>query len=97
MGKEELFEVTRVSMEVIVTSDRKLVYKLFRGRIQPTDIGVIIHLPSTMDIPVGSGFFKVVCTRSHPSFVSLFRAVCYLEDHPRTCFSGDRITPIYKP
>ena len=40
-----------MSMEVIVTS--KLVYNLLTGRIQPTYIGVIIHLLSSMDIPVG--------------------------------------------
>ena len=38
---------TRVSMEVIVTSDRKLGYNIVTGRIQPTFIGVIIHLLST--------------------------------------------------
>ena len=38
-------------MEVIVTIVSKLVYNLFTGLIvQP--IGVIIHLLSTMDIPV---------------------------------------------
>ena len=39
-------------MEVIVTIVSKLVYNLYRWRIQPTYIGVIIHLLSTMDIPV---------------------------------------------
>ena len=39
-------------MEVIVTIVSKLGYNnLFMGRIQPTFIGVIIHLLSTMDIP----------------------------------------------
>ena len=41
-----------VRLEVLVTIVSKLVYKLFTGRIQPTSIGVIIHLLSTMDIPV---------------------------------------------
>ena len=40
-------------MKVIVTSDRKLGYNLLRGRVQPTFIGVIIHLLSTVDIPLG--------------------------------------------
>ena len=40
-------------MEVIVASS-KLVYNLLTGRIQPTYTAVIIHLLSTMDIPVGA-------------------------------------------
>ena len=36
----------------LVTIVSKLGYNLFRGRNQPTYIGVIIHLLSTMDIPV---------------------------------------------
>ena len=41
-------------MEVIVSYVSKLGFcHLFTGRIQPTYIGVIIHLLSTMDIPVG--------------------------------------------
>ena len=44
---------TRVSMQVIETIVSKLGYNLFTGRIQPTFIGIIIHLLSTMDIPVG--------------------------------------------
>ena len=36
----------------LVTIVSKLVYNLHNGRIQPTYIGVIIHLLSTMDIPV---------------------------------------------
>ena len=34
----------------------KLVYNLFTGRILPTYIGVIIHLLSTMDIPVPNSY-----------------------------------------
>ena len=37
----------------LVTIVSKLGYSLLTGRIQPTFIGVIIHLLSTMDIPVG--------------------------------------------
>ena len=37
-------DYTRVSMEVIVTNVSKLVDNLFTGRIQPTYIGVTIHL-----------------------------------------------------
>ena len=41
----------------LVTIVSKLVYNLFRGRIQPTYRGVIIiHLLSTMDIPVVTTF-----------------------------------------
>ena len=32
-----------------------ITYNLFTGRIQPTYIGVRIHLPSTMDIQICSG------------------------------------------
>ena len=41
-------------MELIVTIVRLswVIYNLFRERIQATDIGVIIQLLSTMDIPV---------------------------------------------
>ncbi len=52
------FYYDRVSMEVS-TSNSKLVYKLFRGRNQPTYIGIIIHLLSTMDIPVSSAQKKM--------------------------------------
>ena len=38
----------------LVTILSKLGCNLLRGRIQPTYIGVIIYLPSTMDIPVPS-------------------------------------------
>ena len=42
---------------MIVTIVSKLGYNyLFTGRIQPTYIGVIIHLLSTMDITVGAHF-----------------------------------------
>ena len=62
---ELLFEdlSTRVSMEV-VTIVSKLIYNLLRGRIQPTYIGVTIHLLSTMDIPVVYSFmdeFQLFC------------------------------------
>ena len=36
----------------LVTIVSKLGYNLLTGRIQPTFIGVIIHVLSTMDIPV---------------------------------------------
>ena len=47
---------TRMSMEVIVTSCCKLVYFTYLPDLQPTYIGVIVivHLLSTMDIPVPS-------------------------------------------
>ena len=48
-----LLRAYKVSMEVIVTIVSKLVYNLLTGRIQPTYIGVITHLLSSMDIPVG--------------------------------------------
>ena len=38
---------------MIVTIVSKLVYNLFTGRNQPTYIGAIINLLSTMDTPVG--------------------------------------------
>ena len=56
-------------MEVIVTIVSKLGYNLFTGRIQPTFIGVIIHLLSTMDIPVGfqtPGFWRYLDPKSIP-------------------------------
>ena len=40
-------------MEVIVTNVSKLVYNLLRELPPPIYIGIIIHVLSTMDIPVG--------------------------------------------
>ena len=51
-GGASLIFGTRVSCWKLVTIVSKLGYNLFRGRIQPTYIGVIIQLLSTMDIPV---------------------------------------------
>ena len=39
-------------MEVILTNVSKLAYFTHLGDVQPTYIGVILHLLSTMDIPV---------------------------------------------
>ncbi len=47
---------TRVSMEVIVTSDCKLVEITYLLDLQPAFTGIIIHLLSTMDIPVNNHF-----------------------------------------
>ena len=51
-AKEEKDPI-RVSMEVIVRIVSKLVDFTYLQDLQPTYIGVIIHLLSTMDIPVG--------------------------------------------
>ena len=51
---ELLFE--DLSTWKLVTIVSKLIYNLLRGRIQPTYIGVTIHLLSTMDIPVVYSF-----------------------------------------
>ena len=50
--------LTKVSMEVIVTSLVRFVYKLFTGRIQPTSMGVIVQLQpvTSKDIPVNPTF-----------------------------------------
>ena len=47
-------EPTRMSMEVTVTIVSKLGYFTYLGDLQPTYIGVMIQLLSTMDIPVES-------------------------------------------
>ena len=51
-AKEEKDPI-RVSMEVIVRIVSKLVDFTYLQDLQPTYIGVLIHLLSTMDIPVG--------------------------------------------
>ena len=43
-------------MEVIVTSDCKLVEITYLLDLQPAFTGIIIHLLSTMDIPVNNHF-----------------------------------------
>ena len=56
---------TRASMEVIVTIVSKLVYFTYLRDLHPTYKGVIIHLLSTMDIPVvfhNAAFFHVNLT-----------------------------------
>ena len=47
-------------MEVIVTIVSKSVYNLFTGRIQPTSIGVIIHLLSTMAMDILVDVFRPI-------------------------------------
>ena len=71
---------TRVSMEVIVTIVSKLVYNLFRGRIQPTYIGVIIHLLSTIGIPVCCWIFFATPGKT-PKTRQIVDLLKYL-DHP---------------
>ncbi len=60
--------VTRVSMEVIVTIVSKLVDFTYLPDVQPTYTVVIIHLLSTMDIPVHPG----KSTSKQPAIFHLF-------------------------
>ena len=62
---------TRVSMEVIVTSDRKLGVITYLRDLQPTFIGVVIHLLSTRDIPV---------TISHERYTNQVRSTSRSDD-----------------
>ena len=63
-AKEEKDPI-RVSLEVIGRIVSKLVDFTYLQDLQPTYIGVIIHLLSTMDIPVGiMGLQKLVVWRS---------------------------------
>ena len=68
-------KATGMSMEVIVTIVSELGYFTYLRDLQPTFIGVIVHLLSTMDIPIPS--YARMSQEKHSEHVILFGKKTY--------------------